>query len=107
MQERKGKPPFVKNVDHDSEVSRNVPVRITLIADWPTPSWSHEKTDIDIDESSSTVVISYLGSRRPGVAMQALKSFSAEFEVKLPSKGQWKLVVRGRSEDWESRIKVV
>ncbi|MHA2092716.1 MAG: hypothetical protein ACW98K_17865 [Candidatus Kariarchaeaceae archaeon] len=107
MQESTGKPPFVKNVDHDIEISHNTPIRITLNADWPTPSWSHEKTDIDIDESSSTVIISYLGSRRPGVAMQALKSFSAEFEVKLPSKGQWTLVVRGRSEDWESRIKVV
>ena len=82
MQESKGKPPFVKNVDHDKEVSRNISVRITLSADWPTPSWSHERTDIDIDESSSTVTISYLGSRRPGVAMQALIQLDQDLQPK-------------------------
>lgn len=107
MVKSQGKPPFVKNVSHEREVAKDASFQITLKADWPTPSWSHEITDINIDNENSTVIINYLGTRRPGVAMQAIKSFTADFDVKLSEKGEWTLIVKGRSEDWESSIKVV
>ncbi|MHA2248765.1 MAG: hypothetical protein ACXAD7_00315 [Candidatus Kariarchaeaceae archaeon] len=102
-----GKPPFVKDVSHDREVPKDSPFAVTLVADWPTPSWSHETTSIDINKEENVVTISYLGTRRPGVAMQALKSFTTEFKLSLPTKTNWTLIVKGRSEDWESRITVV
>ncbi len=107
MVKGQGKPPFVKSVNHEREVAKDSSFKITLNAEWPTPSWSHENTDINIDNANSTVIINYLGTRRPGVAMQAIKSFTAGFDVKLSQKGEWTLIVKGRSEDWESSIKVI
>ena len=75
-------------------------------ADWPTHSWEHVDTSIQIMENKKIVLISYLGLRRAGVALQHITSFETSFEIKLTSKGEWLITVLGRSENWESTIEV-
>ena len=104
MQNRKLKPPFVKNVIHEDYASVEIPFIVSLEADWPTPSWDHENTEIIFERDKKKVMISYLGDRRPGVALQALKSFQVQFEINFPEKGEWLLVIQGKSENWEGSV---
>ena len=98
------RPPFVKNVEHQKQVKVNMPIKLILEADWPTPSWYHEFTEIGINEEEKIIIIEYLGSRNPGVAMQVIQSFKTEIDLTIPSSGSWKIIVKGRAENWESQI---
>lgn len=107
MSQSLGKPPFIIKVNHDREIPKDTLFTISLDGEWPTPSWTHENTSIDLNNDENIATISYLGTRRPGVAMQVIKSFTVDFDLKLPTKAKWKIIVKGRSEDWESVINVV
>ncbi len=101
-----GRPPFIRNISHVGTIKSKVPFKIAMKADWPTPSWEHMDTSINIDKDKKEVYISYLGLRRAGVALQMIKSFDVEFEIILKEKGLWNLVIKGRNENWESSIMV-
>lgn len=100
------KPPFIRSVEHNFSVKTGETLAITLKADWPTPSWEHMDTTINISTEERTVTISYLGLRRAGVALQQIKSFEVVFDLILHTPGEWSLTVLGRSENWESVIEV-
>ena len=103
---KKFRPPFVKNVMHDKKATMNHPFVVSLEADWPTPSWDYEKTDIVVNNDKKLITISYLGDRRPGVALQALKSFKVDIKVTFPEKGEWQIVIVGKTENWDSKVLV-
>jgi len=105
--QKDGKPPFVKLVTHEREAKENIPFKIQLEADWPTPSWIHQNTQVEINKEKSEMIIWYLGTRRPGVALQEVKDFTVELSVEFPNKGLWKLTVMGKNENWESQITVI
>ena len=85
-------------------IKSKAPFIISLKADWPTPSWEHMETIINIDNDKKEVIISYLGLRRPGVALQVIKSFAVDLEVTIKEKGEWVIIIKSRSENWESNI---
>ena len=101
-----GKPAFVRNVKHIITEKSNTPIQIFIKADWPTPSWEHVDTSIQILENERKVVISYLGLRRAGVALQQITTFETSVEIILISKGEWLIIVTGRNENWESTIEI-
>lgn len=101
-----GKPPFIRNVTHVFSEKSLAPIEVFMKADWPSPSWEHVDTMIQILEDEKTVTISYLGLRRAGVALQQITSFETYFEVTLISKGKWTIIVLGRNENWESTIQI-
>ncbi len=101
------RPPFISGATHDKKCLLKETFHITLNAYWPTPSWEHEKTEINISEKDKTVTIKYLGERRPGVALTVVKSFTVDFEVKFPSTGVWTIIIVGKNEDWESKVNVI
>ena len=84
----------------------NHPFIVSLEADWPTPSWDHEKTDIVVNNSKKMITINYLGDRRPGVALQALKSFKVDITLTFPEKGEWQIIVVGKTENLDSQVLV-
>lgn len=100
------RPPFIRNVIHPSKIIMNTQFSIILEGDWPTPSWEHEITNIDINEKDFIISIQYLGSRRAGVGLQAIKSFTIDFNITLKQSGDWKLIIKGKNENWESQILV-
>ena len=99
-----GRPPFIRDISHVGTIKSKVPFIVSLKADWPTPSWELMETIINIDSENKEVNISYLGLRRPGVALQVIKSFKVELEVTIKEKGEWLLIIKSRSENWESNI---
>ncbi|OLS24967.1 MAG: hypothetical protein HeimC2_20220 [Candidatus Heimdallarchaeota archaeon LC_2] len=99
-----GRPPFIRNISHVGTIKAKVPFIISLKADWPTPSWEHMDTIVSIDNEKKEVNVSYLGLRRPGVALQVIKSFNVDLEVTLKEKGEWAIIIKSRSENWESNI---
>ena len=101
-----GKPAFIRNVEHVTTEKSKTPIRISIKADWPTPSWEHIDTSIKIMEDEKKVIISYLGLRRAGVALQQVTSFETSVEIILISKGKWSIIVTGRNENWESSIEI-
>jgi len=101
-----GKPAFVRNVKHIITEKSNTPIQIYIKADWPTPSWEHVDTSIQILENERKIVISYLGLRRAGVALQQITTFETSVEIILISKGEWSIIVTGRNENWESTIEI-
>lgn len=101
-----GRPAFIRNVEHLISEKSGKPIQIFIKADWPTPSWEHIDTLIQILENDKKVVISYLGLRRAGVALQQVTSFETSVEVILISKGEWSIIVTGRNENWESTIEI-
>lgn len=101
-----GKPAFIRNVEHIFSEKSRTPIQILIKADWPTPSWEHIDTSIQILENEKKVVISYLGLRRAGVALQQVTSFETSVEIILISKGEWSIIVTGRNENWESAIEI-
>jgi hypothetical protein len=93
-------------VEHLFSVKSGTSLIIRLTADWPTPSWEHVDTKIEIFKNEKQVIISYLGLRRAGVALQQITSFKTNIDVIFPKRGEWNLTIKGRSEDWESEIEV-
>ncbi len=97
-------PPYIKDVQVPSDLKVGEEFIVQVVGDWPNPSWKHIKTDISYLENR--VEINYRGVRGAGFALMVLQPVSFEVPLTLNKEGKWKIIVLGRSGNFEVEVNV-